>query len=220
MPGAIIIGAGPGIGLSVARRFAREDPLIGVIARSQATVDAAFAVLADAGAQPTGVTADAADESGLRAALDELVARIGVPAALVYNAARIQADAIGDLSTGEHLEAWAVNVVGAITAAAHLLPRMAKAGGGSYLITGGMPTPLPGVTSLSLGKAGVRALAQLLASQWEPAGIHVATVTVGGHVVPGSTIDPDDIAEHYWRLHSQPPGAWDTEFLFSGGAEP
>ena len=141
MPGAIVIGAGPGIGVAVARRFAREGLPVGVVARSPATVDAALAALADAEVDTYGAVADATDEDGLRAALDGHVERLGVPDAVVYNAAIIQWDRLGELTAAQHLEAWAVNVVGAITAAAHLLPRMADAGGGTFLITSGMPTP-------------------------------------------------------------------------------
>jgi NAD(P)-dependent dehydrogenase (short-subunit alcohol dehydrogenase family) len=218
MPGALVIGAGPGIGLAVARRFAREGLPMGVVARSQATVEAALAALQPARVPTYGATADAADETALRGALDGFVRRLGVPDVLVYNAAVIQWDPIGELDADGHLRAWAVNVVGAITAAAHLLPRMADAGHGTYLITGGMPTPLVGVTSLSLGKAGVRALAELLDAQYRPAGVHVATVTVGGAVSPGGTFDPDEIAEEYWRLHAQPAAAWEREVLFAGRA--
>lgn len=216
MPGAIVIGAGPGIGLAVARRFAREGLPVGVVARSQATVDAALAALEQADVPTYGATADAADEEALRTALDGFVERFGVPDVLVYNAAIIQWDAVGELPGAEHLRAWAVNVVGAITAASHLLPRMAEAGGGTYVITGGMPTPVPGVTSLSLGKAGVRALAELLETAYRPAGVHVATVTVGGAVSAGGAFYPDEIAEEYWRLHAQPAGDWEREVLFVG----
>lgn len=216
MPGAIIIGAGPGIGLSVARRFARHGLPIGVIARTPSTVDAVLSALTVPDLDTYGATADAADEFALRAALDDLVDHIGVPDVLVYNAAVIQADRIGDLRAPQYLHSWAVNVVGAITAAAHLLPRMAETGHGTYIITGGMPTPNPQVTSLSLGKAGVRTLTALLDTQFAPSGLHVATVTVGGPVAPGSRFDPDDIAEHYWRLHTQPADAWDHEVTYHG----
>ena len=210
MSGAIVIGAGPGIGVSVARRLAREGLPVGVIARSRATVEAALAAVPGA----AGATADVTDEAALRAALDAIVERHGVPEVLVYNAALIQGDAIGDLTAAQHLEAWAVNVVGAITSVAHLGPRMADAGRGTILLTGGMPEPVPDVASLSLGKAGLRALTQLLATQYAPAGIHVATVTVGGVVAPGTAYDPDEIADHYWRLHEQAAGAWEREVVF------
>ena len=220
MPGAIVIGAGPGIGTSVAQRLAREGLPVAVLARSRATVDAALASLAGIGSDTVGVTADVTDEHALRAALDEVVDRLGVPEVLVYNAALIQSDVLGELTAAQHLDAWAVNVVGAITAVAHLAPGMARAGRGTILLTGGMPEPVPEMTSLSLGKAGVRALAQLLARAYEPSGVHVATVTVGGAVAPGSVFDPDEIAEHYWRLHTQPRGAWEREVLYSGPLTP
>jgi NAD(P)-dependent dehydrogenase (short-subunit alcohol dehydrogenase family) len=220
MPGAIVIGAGPGIGTAVARRLAREGLSVAVLARSASTVDAALASLADVDTETVGLTADVTDEPALRAALDDVVDRLGVPEVLVYNAALIRSDAVGELTAREHLDAWAVNVVGAITAVAHLGPGMARAGRGTILLTGGMPEPVPEVTSLSLGKAGVRALTQLLARAYEPSGVHVATVTVGGTVAPGSAFDPDEIAEQYWRLHAQPPGSWEREVLYSGPLTP
>jgi NAD(P)-dependent dehydrogenase (short-subunit alcohol dehydrogenase family) len=216
MSGVIVIGAGPGVGLSVARRFAREGCGVGVVARSRSTVDWARSSLDGLGATAHGLVADATDESGLRDALDQLVGRMGVPEVVVYNAAVIQWDAIGDLTASEHLDAWAVNVVGAVTTAAHLLPKMVEAGGGTFIITGGMPTPVPQVTSLSLGKAGVRALVELLDAQFGPSGVHVATVTIHGAVAPGTAFDPDAIAEEYWRLHRQPRDEWVREVHFRG----
>ena len=80
----------------------------------------------------------------------------------------------------------------------------------------GMPVPLPDVTSLSLGKAGVRALTELLDRAYGEAGVHVATVTVAGVVEPGTPFDPDDIAEHYWRLHAQSRDEWEHEIIHAG----
>jgi NAD(P)-dependent dehydrogenase (short-subunit alcohol dehydrogenase family) len=179
-------------------------------------VQDALAALADAPAGTLGLTADVTDEVALRAALDEALARFGVPDVLVYNAALIQRDRVDALSAAQHLDAWAVNVVGAMTAVAHVGPAMERAGRGTILLTGGMPEALPDVTSLSLGKAGVRALAELLARAYEPAGVHVATVTVAGTVAPGSAFDPAEIAEEYWRLHTQPAGAWERVVLYPG----
>jgi NAD(P)-dependent dehydrogenase (short-subunit alcohol dehydrogenase family) len=214
--GAIVIGVGPGLGTSVARRAARAGLPVGMIARSQETIDAALSALSDFDA--LGVTADVTDEVALRAALDEIVGRFGVPEFLVYNAALIRRDAIGELTAQQQLDAWAVNVVAAITAAAHIAPRMALTGMGTIVMTGGMPQPSSDATSLSLGKSGLRTLAELLAQAYGPAGIHVATVTIAGGVAPGTAFDPDEIAEHYWRLHAQPVGAWEPEVLYTGSA--
>lgn len=62
----------------------------------------------------------------------------------------------------------------------------------------------------------MRALTTLLAAEYGPSGMHVATVTIGGAVTPGSRFDPDRIAEHYWRLHTQPPSSWEHEVAYAG----
>lgn len=216
MPQLFIVGVGPGIGRAVALRFAREGFDIGLVARSQNTLESVTDALGALEVNTVGVTAHAADGPALKSALGALGAQLGGPDVLVYNAAVIQADRLGDLSPEQHLHAWAVNVVGAITAADHVSKKMAEARRGTILITGGMPNPLPEVASLSLGKAGVRALTELMAAQYGPLGIHVATVTVAGAVAPDTPFDPDDIAEHYWRLHNQSPEEWKREVLFSG----
>lgn len=188
---------------------------MGLVARSAGTVERAAAALANTGVDTAAATADVADEAALRVTLESIVERLGVPDVVVYNAAAIQWDAFGELTAAQLLDTWAVNVGGAITAVAHLAPRMAETGRGTILITGGMPVPIPEGTSLSLGKAGVRALTELLAAKWGQYGLHVATVTVGGAVAPGTAFDPDDIADEYWRLHVQPRGEWEREIVYA-----
>jgi NAD(P)-dependent dehydrogenase (short-subunit alcohol dehydrogenase family) len=208
---AVIVGAGQGIGRSVALRFAREG--LGVALISRNAPERLADEVASLGVPALALRADSADEGGLTAALDRAADKLGPPEVLVYNAAIIQTDLPGELPARRHLDAWAVNVVGALTSAAHVAPGMAERGSGSIIITGGMPEPDPRYTSLSLGKAGVRALVSLLEQQFGPAGVHVATVTVGGVVAPGTAYDPDEIAEHYWRLHTQAPDAWLREVV-------
>lgn len=221
MAGLLIVGTGPGIATSVARRFGGAGMPVGLIARSPESVETARAALAEAGVTTVaGTTADAAREDELKAALDRLVEQHGVPEVLVYNAGLIQFDRPGELSHERHQEAYAINVLGALTAAAHLAPRMAEAGGGTIVVTGGMPQPVSALVSLSLGKAGVRALTEMLAQEYGPAGVHVATVTVCDAVAPGTPYDPDLIAERYWRLHRQPREAWEHEVVFAGEPAP
>ncbi|MGH3243539.1 MAG: SDR family NAD(P)-dependent oxidoreductase, partial [Spirillospora sp.] len=130
MSGAVVIGAGPGIGRSVARRFAREGLPVAVVSRTTATVRAVADEVAALGVRAVPLTADSADEVSLRGALDAASDELGPPDVVVYNAAIIQQDAPGDLSAQAHLDAWAVNVVGAITAAAHVAPGMVARGSG------------------------------------------------------------------------------------------
>ncbi|MER0244679.1 SDR family NAD(P)-dependent oxidoreductase [Streptomyces sp. HSW2009] len=231
MAGAVVVGAGPGIGQAVARRFARAGMSVALIARSQASLSVVAEAVRSAGTAPddgaggsaggggaevAAFPADVTDEDGLRAALDAAADRFGVPDVVVYNAAVVRPDRIGGLSTRGHLDAWAVNVLGAHTTAARALPAMAERGIGTFLITSGMPHPRPDYVSLSLGKSGVRTLVSLLDQEYGPAGVHVAAVTVDGPVAPGTEFDPDDIAEQYWRLHRQPRHAWEHDVLFGG----
>jgi NAD(P)-dependent dehydrogenase (short-subunit alcohol dehydrogenase family) len=211
MAGAVVIGAGPGIGRSVAVRLARGGLAVAVMARTKESVQTTAAAVAAVGGTALPLVADATDEVASRAALDAAEAALGPADLVVYNAALIRPDAVGDLPARAHLDAWAVNVVGAITAAARVLPGMAARGSGTFIVTGGMPEPKPGYVSLSLGKAGVRSLVDLLDRQYAPAGVHVATVTVTGTVAPGTEFDPDEIAEHYWRLHTQHRAVWERE---------
>ncbi|WP_329171644.1 SDR family NAD(P)-dependent oxidoreductase [Streptomyces sp. NBC_01477] len=217
-PGAVVIGAGPGIGRSVACRFAREGLPVALVARTAGTLAGVADAVSRFGVPVVSLTADSADETALRAALDAAVGEFGLPEVVVYNAALVRPDAPGQLSARAQLDAWAVNVVGALTAAAHLLPGMARRGSGSFLVTGGMPEPKPQYVSLSLGKAGLRTLVTLLDQEYGPSGVHVAGVTVDGPVAPGTAFDPDGIAEHYWRLHTQPREQWQREVLHRGPA--
>ncbi|NUS26999.1 MAG: SDR family NAD(P)-dependent oxidoreductase [Streptomyces sp.] len=171
MTSAVVIGAGPGIGLAVARRFAREGFDLALIARSEETVATAVERLDGVRALP--LIADSGDETALRAALDTAAAELGAPDVVVYNAAVIRPDAVGELPLRTRLDTYAVNVLGALTAAAHTAPGMAERGRGTF----------------------------------------VATVTVSGPVAPGTAWDPDEIADHYWRLHIQPRTEWEREVL-------
>jgi NAD(P)-dependent dehydrogenase (short-subunit alcohol dehydrogenase family) len=216
MAGAIVIGAGPGLGAAVARRFAREGLPVGLIARRPATLDELARSVTDLGGRALTVAASAADEEALRGALDQSVAQFGVPDALVYNAAAVRRDLPGELTAAQHADTYAVNVLGALTAATHLAPAMAAEGHGTILITAGLRDPDPRFTSLSLGKAAVRAAAKILDQQFGPAGVRVATVTICGLIAPRTAFDPDAIAERYWSLHHQPPEEWEPDQLFTG----
>ncbi|MEV5499946.1 SDR family NAD(P)-dependent oxidoreductase [Nonomuraea fuscirosea] len=207
MPGAVIIGAGPGIGRSVARRFAKEGLRVALVSRTGGTLDLEGAL---------AYRADSTNEDELRAALDAAAGELGTPDVVVYNAAIIRRDSPAEASARVQLDAWAVNVVGALVTAAHVAPAMAERGGGTFIVTGGMPEPKAGYVSLSLGKAGVRTLVALLDEEYGLSGVHAASVTVAGPVAPGTDFDPDDIAGHYWRLHTQPRERWEREVLHTG----
>ena len=213
MTGTLLVGVGAGLGRALAIAFAAGCAPVTLVARRRAAVAAIADELRASGVAAEGRTADVRDEAALRAAIGAVVEQFGAPDVLVYNAAIIQRDGVGDLDAEQHEHAWGVNVGGALTAVAALAPLMTRRGSGTVLLTGGMPTPDPDYVSLSLGKAGLRALTELLAARYGPAGVHVATVTVGGEIAAGTALDPDSIAAHYVRLHHQPPAGWEREIL-------
>ncbi|CAL9316557.1 SDR family NAD(P)-dependent oxidoreductase [Streptomyces sp. SudanB182_2057] len=210
---AVVVGAGPGIGKAVAARFAREGLSVAVIARRSETVARVAEEIGRSGRKVLPLTADSTDEAALHAALDRAAEELGPIEAAVYNAALIRQDSPGELDARGQLDAWAVNVVGALSTAVRVAPGMAARGRGSILFTGGMPRPDRRYVSLGLGKYGIRTLVSLLDAEYGPAGVHVASVTVPGAVSPGGAYDPDDIAERYWRLHTQPREAWEHEVV-------
>jgi hypothetical protein len=81
---------------------------------------------------------------------------------------------------------------------------------------GGAACRSPAAASLAIGKAGLRSLAASLHAGLVPQGIHAATVTIAGAVAPGTAFDPNRIAEAYWALHRDPPGAFRAETIYKG----
>jgi short-subunit dehydrogenase len=212
----VVLGAGPGLGLAVARRFGREGFAVTLVARHAGHLAALARELHDAGVGADTMTADIADPRGFRRALEALAPR--TPDVVVYNAARTAADGILTTDVDHLLATYAVDVVGAVTAAQVFTPAMRRAGRGTFLATGGHPSvaPDPGHATLSLGKAGLRAAVSLLHDELRTDGVHVAGVTIGGAVVPGGALDPDRIAETYWALHTQPESEWTAETTLDG----
>lgn len=207
-PLCTIVGMGPGISLAVARRFAAEGFRIGMISRDAEQLRELERGLPGS----TAVVADAGHEPDLRQALRYL----GPASVLVYNASAGHPGTPTDLTRMAALADFEVNVVGLLAAIQETVPAMKTAGQGTILITGGglALSPAAPMASLSIGKAAQRNLAASLAQELEPAGIHVATVTVCGFVKAGTHFAAERIAEVYWRLHQQAVGGFEREVVY------
>jgi short-subunit dehydrogenase len=213
----LLVGAGPGLGLAVARRFADGGYRVTLVARSADGLDRLAGSLADTGAQIDTIAADAGDPEGLRARMAELYREQGAPGLIVYNAVMGAPDQLMS-STVEHLQtAYAVDVIGAIMVTQAAVPAMRAAGSGTIVVTGGgfADHPIPALATVSLGKAALRSAATMLGADLAPDGIRVATLTIAGQIVAGTAFDPDSIARRYWEVaHSD--GPWQAEFRFTG----
>jgi NAD(P)-dependent dehydrogenase (short-subunit alcohol dehydrogenase family) len=218
-PLAIVAGAGPGMRQAIARRFARGGFDIALVARDAARLAAATAELEALGARASAHAADLSDPRAAEAAIRTIVAERGPARVLVYNGGVWNAGEPLARAPEDFHRDLALCVSGAYACARAVHAEMAGAGG-TVLFTGGGLSLAPqagvGVASLVAGKAGLRGLALVLHEELRPKGIHVGLVTIAGMVAPGGAFDPDRIAEAYWDLHSEPPGAWSAETVFRG----
>lgn len=213
-PLIVIIGMGPGIGSAVAMRFGREGFGVAMIARGEDRLREHERALAGAGVDASHAMADVGDADALARALSEIEESRGPASVLLYNAAHIKCKSILDETAASLLDDFRVNVAGAMTAVRAVLPAMRRADRGTILLTGSMfaTRPVAQFGSLSIGKAGIRSLAFMLAGSLKGTGIHVATVTVAGQIrADDPQRSPQAIAEACWRLHQQQPGEFATE---------
>jgi short-subunit dehydrogenase len=213
----LLVGAGPGLGMAVARRFAIGGYRVTLVARSTDGLDDLAGSLEETGAQIHTIAADAGDPEGLRARMAELYNDRGAPGLIVYNAVMGAPDKLLE-SSSEHMQtAYTVDVIGAIVVTQVAVPAMRATGSGTIIVTGGgfADHPIPALATVSLGKAALRSAATMLGADLQSDGIRVATLTIAGQIAAGTVFDPENIAERYWEV-VQSEGTWQPEFRFTG----
>ena len=181
----LLIGAGPGLGGAVARRFAEGGYRVTLVARSTDGLGKLAGTLADTGADIDTISVDASDPEALGARMSALYRGDGAPGLIVYNAVMGAPDQLLSSSVAHLQEAYAVDVIGAIVVAQVAAPAMRAAGLGTIIVTGGgfADHPIPALATVSLGKAALRSAATMLGSDLEADGIRVATLTIAGQIV-------------------------------------
>lgn len=218
----VVAGVGPGVGLAVARRFAKEGFQLALIARDIEKLTGYVSDLAAQGYAAAAFAADLSDEQSIRDTMGRIESELGSVNVLVYNAASWIEHSALTIPPADFVKQLAVSVTGALVSAQSVHPGMKAAGEGTILFTGGGLALRPeygrGVAALTAGKSALRGLTFAMASELAEDGIHLATVTIAGTVNPGTDFDPDRIAESYWDLYSEPVGRWTVETIFSGVA--
>ncbi|HYB31412.1 MAG TPA: SDR family NAD(P)-dependent oxidoreductase [Solirubrobacteraceae bacterium] len=211
----LLIGAGPGVGASVARRFGREGFRSTLISRGE-TLEKLAAELRGDGLETEAVVADIEDLDGYRASLERIFGAPGAPGVVVYNAALPDPGEILDTTVGRLRIAYDVDVLGAVVAAQVAVPVLRSAGSGTLLFTSGgfADHPMPAVASLSMGKA---ALGGDPDRRRCPRGRHPCRDRHDRRLGRAwDAFDPDNIAELFWTAHTDPIDAWQTEYRFTG----
>ncbi len=203
----VVVAAGPGLGLAVAARFAREGWSVGLVGRSaEKLADLATEVRGAGARRVASAVADVGDEDTLRAALRSLTTELGAPGVLVYNgSAYVQGSGLSLTTEQLHL-ALDVGATGAMVAAQEVAPAMQAAGTGTILLTGSVAADRASTSAAAVGvaKAALRSLARSLHKELAADGVRVVTLTIDGVLSGSSALDVDAIADLYWRLHTQP----------------
>lgn len=206
---ALIIGTGPGLSASLARLFARNGLAVAVAARN---AEKLAPLAAETGA--SAHACDGADPAAVERLFAEVEARQGAPDVVVYNASARARGPITDLDPEAVRRAMEVSAFGAFLAAQQAARRMLPAGRGAILLTGATAgvKGFANSSSFAMGKFALRGLAQSLARELAPQGVHVAHFVIDGGIGAGNTqLSPDAIAETYWHVMHQHRSAWSWE---------
>lgn len=216
---ALIVGAGPGLGASLARAFIRNAGMKVIVAAREA--GKLQAIARETGA--SAIACDATDAAAVATLFEQAARHLGAPPeVVVYNASRRVRGPFIDVDAAAVAQALAVTAQGAFHVAQQAARRMVPAGRGAILFTGASASVkgYPQSAAFAMGKFALRGLAQSMARELAPQGIHVAHVIVDGSIRPpgdppagadDQKLDPDAIAATYLHLLAQPRSAWTWE---------
>lgn len=230
-PSAIIFGVGRsnGLGGAIARRFARGGYHVVLAGRTQERLDKVADEIRRAGGATTALIADVTDETAVNKAVAQAHAIGDGLKATVYNAGGNRWGDFLSIDAAFFEQVWRDNCLGAFLVGRSAGRVMAEQGYGTVLYTSASAAwrGKPSFAAFSAAKGGARLMAQSMAKELGPKGVHVVTIVVDG-VVDGDrvkelapqllidkpedgAVDPEAVAEIYWQLHAQPRSAWTHE---------
>jgi NAD(P)-dependent dehydrogenase (short-subunit alcohol dehydrogenase family) len=231
MSTAIVVGVGAeqGLGAALCRRFATEGLHVLVAGTTPAKIDRVASAIRETGGEATAVTTDTTSEADVVALFDKAAA-LGEPLEIVaYNAGNNQRIDFRELSADTFEAFWRVGCYGGFLVGREAARQLVPVGRGTVLFTGasGSMRGKPGFAHFAAAKAGLRAIAQSMAREFGPAGIHVAHVVIDGAIAgyrirtryperaaergEDGMLGIDAIAETYWHIHRQHRSAWTQE---------
>src|ERR1700722_16878817 len=223
-PVCAVVGVGPGLGAALARRFSKEYS-VALIARGEDKLVGLAKEIETAGCKAIPVSADFSKTADIATAFDKVRRELGEVDVLLYNAAMRPFGKLMDTKPSTFENTWRVTTFGAFLSAQEVVPAMLKRGAGTILFTGATAGIKPFPTSAAFGPAkfAMRGLAQVMARDLGPKGIHVAYVNIDGPIdmpfirqrLPNAEdqdlLKPSAIAETYWHLAHQDPSCWTQE---------
>jgi NAD(P)-dependent dehydrogenase (short-subunit alcohol dehydrogenase family) len=218
-PVAIVVGVGPGLGAALVRRFAKEGMAVALAARQG---DRLAGLAKETGGKAYGC--DATVETAVGDLFAAVERDLGRPELVVFNAGGFVRKPIAELSVADMEGAWRSNCLGGFLVGRAAARAMQPAGSGTIIFTGATAAMRGGANfaAFAMGKFGLRALAQSMARELGPKGIHVAHTIIDGGIgenTEATKLAPAAIADAYWHLHRQAKSAWTQELDLRPWAE-
>jgi NAD(P)-dependent dehydrogenase (short-subunit alcohol dehydrogenase family) len=221
---AAVVGVGVGLGAALARRFA-QGYAVALVARGEAKLAELAREIGDAGGRALAVPADVSRAEEIDRGFERVRRELGEVDVLLYNAAMRPFGRLMETKPSTFENTWRVNAFGAFLCSRAVVPGMLAKESGVVIFTGATAGTRPFLTSAAFGPAkfALRGLAQVMARDLGPKGIHVAYVNVDGPIdMPfihqirpdlqkDDMLAPSAIAETYWHLAHQDPSAWTQE---------
>jgi NAD(P)-dependent dehydrogenase (short-subunit alcohol dehydrogenase family) len=220
---AVIVGVGPGLGLALVRRFASAGMAVAMAARDKERLAQLLEQEPIEGAR--AYACDATDPAAVEGLFTGIDRDLGAPAVAVFNAGAFQPGGILEIDPAEFERCWRIGCLAGFLVGQAAARRMVAKGHGTILFTGATAALRGGArfANLAAPKFGLRALAQTMARELGPQGVHVGHVVIDGQIMseryahlatgrgPDSLLEPDAITEMYYQLHVQPRSAWTLE---------
>ena len=215
-PVVVVVGAGPGVSGSVARRFAEEGYDAALLGQDQEVIDALVPDLEARGATVGHTVADVTDEQAARDAVRRFGEHAGRIDVLHFNPSAFREKDPLQLTVDELLEDVALGVGALLTVVQAARPYLSS--GARISVTGSMAAdePWEGAASLGVQKAGVRNLVHSLDKTLAPDGIRAVSVTVRGALAREGAFTPDRVADAIWAAVARDDDGWTSEVTYSG----
>jgi NAD(P)-dependent dehydrogenase (short-subunit alcohol dehydrogenase family) len=222
---AVIAGAGPGLGASLARRFLKEGCRVALLARSSDSLGALADEFRRHGQEVLAIPTDIGEPDQVTAAFERIREQLGSVDLLINNASA--GGPFGqpflEITPGSFALGWQVGVLGSFLCSQAVVPDMLKKGSGCILFTGATSSVRGAAITFSSAKFALRGLAQALARELWPKSIHVAHIIIDGVIQENEfgtgteaqsmepLMNPAAIANVYWDLVKQDRSAWTLE---------
>jgi NAD(P)-dependent dehydrogenase (short-subunit alcohol dehydrogenase family) len=215
-PLVVVVGAGPGLGASVARRYGREGYDVLLLSRDADELEQLGRSLTADGIRTRWTALDVTDDAALHHAVSEAGERAGRIDVLHFNPSAFRHKDPLALSPDELLEDVRLGVGALLVALQAARPFMTT--GGRVTATGSMAADRPWNEAASLGvqKAGLRNLVRSIDATLAPHGIRAVSVTVNGALAPDTRFAPDHVADALFAAAHQDPESWRDEVPFDG----